>query len=282
MEAQLQFLTNISQSGPMSPADMLSKLQPTSIQISAIQELRENKRQSDYFNHLSAISESIPALGWVTINQDPSHYVKEMNDAGQFYSNRVLKEWKEINKVHVDWVKAWVETLTDLQNYVQNYYSTGLVCYEINFEKVIPEMQTYKCATLRFGSVSVKETYHSPDDKIVNTVTSLEKSPKFSKDGKKWIVEYQTGVPDLMIDNVDLSDIVYMFKCQSTNLVIKGKLNSVILDSCCNSSIVFDSISTGIEFINCQSVHMQLSPKEYLDYPLPPKFKVMKIVMSKQ
>nr|CAD7427227.1 unnamed protein product [Timema monikensis] len=129
--AQLQFLTSISQSGPMSPADMLSKLQPTSIQISAIQELRENKRQSDYFNHLSAISESIPALGWVTINQDPSHYVKEMNDAGQFYSNRVLKEWKEINKVHVDWVKAWVETLSDLQNYVQNYYSTGLVCYEI-------------------------------------------------------------------------------------------------------------------------------------------------------
>nr|CAD7406466.1 unnamed protein product [Timema cristinae] len=70
-------------------------------------------------------------------------------------------------------------------------------------------------------------------------------------------LEYQTGVPDLMIDNVDMSDIVYMFKCQSTNLVIKGKLNSVILDSCCNSSIVFDSILTGIEFINCQSVHMQ-------------------------
>nr|CAD7448116.1 unnamed protein product [Timema bartmani] len=119
-------------------------------------------------------------------------------------------------------------------------------------------MQTYKCATLRFGSVTVKETYHSPDDTIVNALPSLEKSPKFSKDGKKWIVEYQTGVPDLMIDNVDLSDIVYMFKCQSTNLVIKGKLNSVILDSCCNSSIMFDSILTSIEFINCQSVHMQV------------------------
>nr|CAD7404433.1 unnamed protein product [Timema poppensis] len=79
-------------------------------------------------------------------------------------------------------------------------------------------------------------------------------APLTTRSGRQ---EYQTGVPDLMIDNVDQSDIVYMFKCQSTNLVIKGKLNSVILDSCCNSSIVFDSISTGIEFINCQSVHMQ-------------------------
>jgi hypothetical protein len=25
----------------------------------------------------------------------PAPYVKEMNDAGQFYTNRVLKDWKE-------------------------------------------------------------------------------------------------------------------------------------------------------------------------------------------
>ena len=47
-----------------------------------------------YFNHLSAISESIPALGWVTVSPAPSPFVKEMNDAGQFYTNRVLKDWK--------------------------------------------------------------------------------------------------------------------------------------------------------------------------------------------
>lgn len=42
-------------------------LRPTSEKIQAIQDLREKNRASEYFNHLSAISESIPALGWVTV-----------------------------------------------------------------------------------------------------------------------------------------------------------------------------------------------------------------------
>lgn len=50
-----------------------------------------------------------------------------MNDAGQFYTNRVLKDWKEKDKKHVDWVKAWVQTLTDLQAFVKQYHTTGLV-----------------------------------------------------------------------------------------------------------------------------------------------------------
>lgn len=50
-----------------------------------------------------------------------------MNDAGQFYTNRVLKDWKEKNKIHVDWVKAWVQVLTDLQAFVKQHHTTGLV-----------------------------------------------------------------------------------------------------------------------------------------------------------
>lgn len=50
-----------------------------------------------------------------------------MNDAGQFYTNRVLKEWKEKDKKHVDWVKSWVQTLTELQQFVKQYHTTGLV-----------------------------------------------------------------------------------------------------------------------------------------------------------
>lgn len=50
-----------------------------------------------------------------------------MNDAGQFYTNRVLKDWKEKDKKHVDWVKAWVQTLTDLQAFVKQHHTTGLV-----------------------------------------------------------------------------------------------------------------------------------------------------------
>lgn len=50
-----------------------------------------------------------------------------MNDAGQFYTNRVLKDWKEKDVVHVEWARSWVQTLTDLQQYIKQYHTTGLV-----------------------------------------------------------------------------------------------------------------------------------------------------------
>ena len=50
-----------------------------------------------------------------------------MNHAGQFYTNRVLKDWKEKNHVHVEWVKSWLQTLTELQAYVKQFHTTGLV-----------------------------------------------------------------------------------------------------------------------------------------------------------
>lgn len=67
-QAQLQYLIIASQSkAPANQSDQMALLQPTSKNIGAIQEFREKHRTSQYFNHLSAISESIPALGWVTV-----------------------------------------------------------------------------------------------------------------------------------------------------------------------------------------------------------------------
>lgn len=42
-------------------------LKPISDHIQEIQNFRERNRGSSLFNHLSAISESIPALGWVAV-----------------------------------------------------------------------------------------------------------------------------------------------------------------------------------------------------------------------
>ena len=46
------------------------------------------------------------------------------------------------------------------------------------------------------------------------------------------------------------------------NLIIwLGKVNSVTLDSCKKTSVVFDSVVSAVEFINCQSVQMQVLTK---------------------
>ena len=66
-DAQFQYVTMASQSSAPSQSELPKLLQPTSDQINAIQTFRETNRTSKFFNHLSAISESIPALGWVCV-----------------------------------------------------------------------------------------------------------------------------------------------------------------------------------------------------------------------
>uniref|UniRef100_A0A8B9ZRQ7 Adenylyl cyclase-associated protein n=1 Tax=Anas zonorhyncha TaxID=75864 RepID=A0A8B9ZRQ7_9AVES len=101
-------------------------LKPISEQIQVVQNFREKNRGSKLFNHLSAVSESIPALGWVAMAPKPGPYVKEMTDAAMFYTNRILKEYKDVDKKQVDWVKTYLSIWTELQAYIKEYHTTGL------------------------------------------------------------------------------------------------------------------------------------------------------------
>lgn len=96
LSVQLKFLElAASRPKPASQNELVPLLQPTSQLITAIQEHREKKRTSPQFNHLSTVSESIPALGWVAVSPAPAPFVKEMKDSGMFYGNRVLKDFKD-------------------------------------------------------------------------------------------------------------------------------------------------------------------------------------------
>ncbi|XP_046737682.1 adenylyl cyclase-associated protein 1 isoform X3 [Diprion similis] len=311
-QVQLQFIqTAASHPAPANQSQQVALLAPTSTQIQDIQEFREKNRGSSFFNHLSAISESIPALGWVAVSPTPAPYVKEMNDAGQFYTNRVLKDWKEKDKNHVEWCKAWVQTLTELQQYVRQHHTTGLVWAktgtpavpaapgappppppsmpvgdvaadlgedrsalfaQINqgegitrskcLKKVTSDMQTHKNPGLRTGPAPFK----APASGQANSVSGkpakpIDKPPVFARDGKKWLVEYQKGNKNLLIENPEMNNVVYVYRCEDSTLIVKGKVNSIVLDSCRKTSVVFDSLVSSIEFVNCQSVQMQVLGK---------------------
>ncbi|XP_033331810.1 adenylyl cyclase-associated protein 1 isoform X1 [Megalopta genalis] len=309
-QIQLDFIqTAATRPAPANQTEQVDILARTATQIEQIQSFREKNRASPFFNHLSAISESIPALGWVVVAPAPAPYVKEMNNAGQFYTNRVLKDWKEKDKVHAEWCKAWVQTLSDLQQYIKQHHTTGLVwaksgsapagippppppCMppigdvapigvgddrsalfaEINqgeaitknLKKVTSEMQTHKNPSLRTGPAPFKAPVvgNAMPSKIVPPANApIDKPPVFTKDGKKWLIEYHKGNKDLLVENVEMNNVIYMFRCQDSTLVVKGKVNSVVMDSCRKSSVVFDSLVSSIEFVNCQSVQMQVLGK---------------------
>uniref|UniRef100_A0A8D0CIN3 Cyclase associated actin cytoskeleton regulatory protein 2 n=1 Tax=Scleropages formosus TaxID=113540 RepID=A0A8D0CIN3_SCLFO len=112
---------------PSFQSELADLLKPISDNIQEIQNFREKNRGSKMFNHLSAVSESIPALGWVAVCQKPGPYVKEMTDAATFYTNRVLKDYKDTDKRHVDWVRSYLSIWTELQTYIKQHHTTGLV-----------------------------------------------------------------------------------------------------------------------------------------------------------
>ena len=326
VSAQQQFLRVASKSKQPPSTDMQALLKPTSDKIAEIQSFRESNRRSNYFNHLSALSESIPALGWVAVAPAPSPYVKEMADAGQFYTNRVLKDWKEKDKTHVEWTKAWLATIGEMAAYVKQHHTTGLtwnakggdarslmaqsapvappapgggggpplpppppppglfddikveanpeksarnaLFAEINqgdgvtkgLKKVTADMQTHKNPNLRgTGSVPAgKSAGSKPAIGPKPGAAPVQKPPKLELEGKKWVVEYFKGNPNVAVEGVQPNQSVYAFKCEGSTIKVTGKCNNIILDSCKKTAVVFDNVVSSVEFINCQSMQMQV------------------------
>lgn len=114
--------------GQKKPADdvLAQKQRPIGKLLEEITEMKESKRNTPFFNHLSAIAEGIGAVGWVNVSPTPAPHVKEMHEASMFFVNRVRTEHKT-NPVHSEWAKSWSEVLDSLQKYVRQHHTTGLV-----------------------------------------------------------------------------------------------------------------------------------------------------------
>ncbi|XP_005917513.1 adenylyl cyclase-associated protein 2 [Haplochromis burtoni] len=127
LQTQRAFIKMAATHQEPAQTELQDLLKPISDHIQEIQSFRERNRGSSLFNHLSAVSESIPALGWVAVSQKPGPYVKEMNDAATFYTNRVLKDYKETDRRHVDWVRSYLLIWTEMQAFIKQHHTTGLV-----------------------------------------------------------------------------------------------------------------------------------------------------------
>lgn len=93
---------------------------------------------------------------------------------------------------------------------------------------------------------------------ITITFKSPAKPPKFELEGKKWVVEYHKNNPSLVIEETETNQSVYVFKCEGSTLKVEGKVNNIIVDGCKKCAVVFTDCVSSCEFINCQSVQMQV------------------------
>lgn len=77
---------------------------------------------------------------------------------------------------------------------------------------------------------------------------------------KKWEVEYQDKAIDLVIE-AEPSQAIYMYKCDNSVLTVKGKLNSITLDSCKKTAIIVDTLIASMDVVNCQSCKIQVNDR---------------------
>ncbi|KAM5542594.1 hypothetical protein V8D89_003555 [Ganoderma adspersum] len=108
-------------------ADFEKLLGPLQKDIEAITRAKEaNRKDREWFNHLSTVAEGAPCVGWVTVSPKPGPYVGEMKDSTQFYGNRVIKEFKDKDPKHAEWVKGYASLLEEMKKYIMEYHTTGL------------------------------------------------------------------------------------------------------------------------------------------------------------
>lgn len=312
---QRSFLVTASKSTKPSQDNLGKVLEMTGKQIQAVIAFRESKRTSPLFNHLSAVSESIPGLSWVAVEPSPAPYCKEMMQAAVFYTNRVLKDYREKDKLHVEWVNAWTGVFSELGDYIKQHHTTGVtwnprgtnaldnlkeaapaaggppppppggipppppmvklepkviqgdptekLFEDINkgleitskLKKVSDDMKTHKNPSLREGP---KPFVKSGTPQAKAPAAPVAKPPRMQLEGKKWFVEYQKDNKNIQLTQTSMEHCVYIYKCENSVIQVKNKINSIILDSCKKTAVVFDSLVSALEIVNCQSCQAQV------------------------
>ncbi|KAL8712016.1 MAG: hypothetical protein Q9220_003712 [cf. Caloplaca sp. 1 TL-2023] len=94
--------------------------------MGVVNDIREANRASPLFGHLSAVSEGISVLIWVANENKPRDTVTETLSSAQYWGNRVIKEYKEKDQTHVQWVQTFYRIFGSLDSYVKQHYPSGL------------------------------------------------------------------------------------------------------------------------------------------------------------
>lgn len=108
-----------------SSPEFMNIIKPINENIMSITELKDKNRQSLVFSYLNSIAEGGLVLSWFAIST-PLSFISDVKDAAQFWTNKVLKEFKENDPNSVEWVNTYMNLFANLKVYIKEYQTTGL------------------------------------------------------------------------------------------------------------------------------------------------------------
>uniref|UniRef100_A0A8C9KLP2 Adenylyl cyclase-associated protein 1 n=1 Tax=Panthera tigris altaica TaxID=74533 RepID=A0A8C9KLP2_PANTA len=244
-------------------------LAPISEQIQEVVTFWEKNQGSKLFNHLLAVSESIQALGWVAVAPKPGPYVKEMNDAaiglpsGPSAESGPPPPPPGPPPQPVPTSSGSDESASHSALFVQINQGESITHA---LKHVSDNMKTHKNPALKAKSGPVRsgpKPFSAPKPGVSpsHKPTTKKEPAILELEGKKWRVENQENVSNLVIDDTKLKQVAYIYKCVNTTLQIKGKSNSITVDNCKKLSLVFDEVVGIVEIINIRAAKIQVMGK---------------------
>ncbi|EFP01370.1 hypothetical protein GCK72_002263 [Caenorhabditis remanei] len=132
--------------------------------------------------------------------------------------------------------------------------NTGLSATK-RLKKITPDMQTHKNPALRAGKQVMKE--EKENIALTHSKPGKTHDPIILWDGKIWRVEHLVGNKNAVVEVTEMKEAIYIFKCTDSIIKIKGKANSITLDRCHRTFVVFDGLVGPFEVINSQSIEIQ-------------------------
>jgi len=83
-------------------------------------------------------------------------------------------------------------------------------------------------------------------------------TPKFELQGNKWVVEFQDGNKNIEINQTEPKQAVYIYRSDNAVVRINGKVNSIAIDGCNKTGIVFQDAISSVEAVNSNSIEIQV------------------------
>lgn len=109
-----------------------------------------------------------------------------------------------------------------------------------------------------------KDPDAAPVVKAASSKKKEEPAPKvqvFALQGNKWVVEGQTSTVTIAADQLSVKHTVYVYNCVGATVIIEGKCNTITVDGCKNTSIVFQDVLAMCETVNSKNIKVQCKGK---------------------
>ncbi|KAK7014992.1 C-CAP/cofactor C-like domain-containing protein [Favolaschia claudopus] len=130
LEKQFQGLRSfllLSGSCQQPDKDGLEKLLvPIQADIEAITRCKDaGRKDREWFTHITIVGDGGLGVAWI-VNPKPGPYLAEIKESVLYNGNKVIKEFKEKDQKHVEWVRSFIAILEAMRLYVVEHHTTGL------------------------------------------------------------------------------------------------------------------------------------------------------------